>query len=139
MRFAPMPSGLVDSPPENPMPASQTLPLNTPTQAPSLETIIYRLGSVEMHLGSLTEKLEELSRGLLSQAKCTSPKACIGMSARLAILEKHTEDLFNRVGALERANEYSRGFGRGMIFAVGALGGVVGAFGGLILRKVFGV
>ena len=112
-----------------------------PTQhpaPPSLETILYRLGSVEMHLGALAEKLDEMNERQLKETKCSAPNACVGLSARIAVLEESAKDLFVRVGALERAQEYSRGFGRGMIFAVGALGGIVGAFGGLILKKVFG-
>lgn len=114
-------------------------PINHPTQAPSsLETVIYRLGSVEMHLGALSEKLDAMNSRMLQEVKCPQPGACVSLLTRVGALEDQAKELFLRIGALERAQEYSRGFGRGMIFAVGALGGVLGAFGGLLLRKVFG-
>ena len=111
---------------------------NSPTHIPNVDTIIYRLGAMEVQLSSLAEKLDEVCKGFLSEKKCSAPNACVGLGVRLSNIEDCVKDLYIRVGALERANEYNRGFGRGMIFAVGAFGGIIGAFGGLLLRKVFG-
>lgn len=115
------------------------------TENQSLETVLYRLGALEMNIGTLAEKLDEISKFLMSQEKCSSPNACVGLTVKqeeilrsVDSLRKEVESLDERVTELEKQDEYRRGVGKGLMLAVGALGGLAGAIASFIANRLFG-
>ena len=100
------------------------------------ETIMYRLGVLEMSVGTLSEKLDTLTKPLIEL--CTQQRFQIDEAEKRerAQTEK-IEVLESRVAELERAVAYNRGVGKGLMLAVGAIGGLVGSIVSFLIERVF--
>ena len=89
----------------------------------SNETIMYRLGVLEMSVGTLSEKLDALTKPLIELC-AQQPQS------KIAEFEK-------RIAELERTGAYNRGVGKGLMLAVGAIGGLVGASASFVIERLF--
>ena len=100
------------------------------------ETIMYRLGVLERSVGTLSEKLDTLTKPLIEL--CTQQRFQIeeAVKRERAQTEK-IEALESRVADIERAVAYNRGVGKGLMLAVGALGGLVGSIVSFLIERVF--
>lgn len=114
-------------------------------QQQSLETVIYRLGALEMNIGNLAEKLDQISTFLMQQERCTTPNACAVLTTKqdeilrsIDGLRGEAKELEARVSVLERTDEYRKGVGKGLMLAIGALGGLAGAIVSFVAQKLFG-
>ena len=114
-------------------------------QPQSLETVIYRLGAMEMNIGNLAEKIDGISKFLMQQERCSTPNACIPLKLKqeetlraIDELRAEVRDLEARVSASEKTDEYRKGVGKGLMLAIGALGGLAGAVVSFIAQKLFG-
>lgn len=102
----------------------------------SNETIMYRLGVLEMSVGTLSEKLDTLTKPLIELCAQQRFQVEEGEKRERAQAEKIAA-LEERIAELERTWAYNRGVGKGLMLAVGALGGLVGAVASFLIERVF--
>lgn len=110
----------------------------------TLETIEFRIGQTEMHLGRLdekvdrvTEKLDMLSTLLAKTPQCPEPGLCVVLEEKIKMDEREKSELKMRLASLEAKVSYSEGFSRGMIWVATITSGSFGAFLVFLLTRIF--
>lgn len=112
--------------------------------SPTLETIEFRLGQTEMHLGRLDEKIDKVSVDIAALAtlmakmpQCPKPGLCVVLEEKIKMDEKEKLELKARLSALEHKVSYSEGFGKGMIWVATVTSGTFGALLVFVLTRIF--
>lgn len=107
------------------------------SQDEDIRLIAYKLSQLEMHLGRLDEKLEELMKIVMSTPKCPKPGLCVALEERVKLDEKSKDEVFKRLNEIERKVSYADGVGRGALILVSLLSSLATGLVMFVVSRLF--